>query len=532
MSYADLSRRVDGVRGAARRGPAAGPDRGCEHRGRRGGLSRCSRRSASGADGRTGERLARSPPPTTLTWWSGPGGVTERRARHGPRPPPRPGVAALHLRVNGFAQARAPLPRQPRRQRDRDRRLPRPQAGRRRRDHASAALLLRVVGREQPPGRWRCALLTEESVLDPRFWQPFRDQRATSFAGVPHTFELLDRIGFADLRPAVPALRHPGRWTARARRRTPLRRARPATRLRLLRDVRPDRGHRPDGLPATRPRPRGALRDRHPDPRRLVQAGSRRRSDRSMRPGEQVGELVYRGPNVMIGLRRSRRTTWRWGAPSTELRTGDLARLRLRRALRDRRAPEPGRQGVRAAHRPRPRGAGAGRTGSDRGWPLTAATAWSWRVCTGARPVDPAEVATLVRAGDRAARPPATSGRAARDPRLASGKTDYRALAELAGTRRAAEVPAPTGTPGTDELVALYAELLGRPDARPTDSFVVARRRLALLRRDVAPAGAKARQPSARMAHDPDRGARRGTGPAPARGRCSRPTCCCVRLPS
>ena len=49
-------------------------------------------------------------------------------------------------------------------------------------------------------------LLTGDSVLEPSFWQAFRDHRATSFAGVPHTFELLDGSGFADLH--LPSLRY------------------------------------------------------------------------------------------------------------------------------------------------------------------------------------------------------------------------------------------------------------------------------------------------------------------------------------
>ena len=45
------------------------------------------------------------------------------------------------------------------------------------------------------------------------------------FAGVPYTFELLDRVGFADLDLPRPALPHPGRRPARARGRASLRRA-------------------------------------------------------------------------------------------------------------------------------------------------------------------------------------------------------------------------------------------------------------------------------------------------------------------
>ncbi|KAA0100815.1 AMP-dependent synthetase [Mycolicibacterium sp. P1-18] len=49
-------------------------------------------------------------------------------------------------------------------------------------------------------------LLTDDSVVDDRFWDLFRTHRGTTFAGVPHTFDLLDRIGFDDM--ALPRLRY------------------------------------------------------------------------------------------------------------------------------------------------------------------------------------------------------------------------------------------------------------------------------------------------------------------------------------
>ncbi|BAS10619.1 long-chain-fatty-acid--CoA ligase [Arthrobacter sp. Hiyo4] len=38
-------------------------------------------------------------------------------------------------------------------------------------------------------------VLTDLSVVDPCFWDLFRSERATSFAAVPYTFELLERVG-------------------------------------------------------------------------------------------------------------------------------------------------------------------------------------------------------------------------------------------------------------------------------------------------------------------------------------------------
>ena len=55
-----------------------------------------------------------------------------------------------------------------------------------------------------------CVVLTDLSVADACFWDLARDTGTTTLAGVPHSFELLDRIGFAamdlpDLRTVTQA---------------------------------------------------------------------------------------------------------------------------------------------------------------------------------------------------------------------------------------------------------------------------------------------------------------------------------------
>src|SRR6476619_4365758 len=49
-------------------------------------------------------------------------------------------------------------------------------------------------------------ILTDRSVVDDEFWDSFRCHRGTTFPGVPHTFDLLDRIGFDG--SSVPDLRY------------------------------------------------------------------------------------------------------------------------------------------------------------------------------------------------------------------------------------------------------------------------------------------------------------------------------------
>ena len=49
-------------------------------------------------------------------------------------------------------------------------------------------------------------ILTDRSIVDDEFWTLFRRHRGTSFAGVPYTFEMLERIGFDGI--DLPDLRY------------------------------------------------------------------------------------------------------------------------------------------------------------------------------------------------------------------------------------------------------------------------------------------------------------------------------------
>lgn len=189
--------------------------------------------------------------------------------------------------------------------------------------------------------------LTSLSVVDPDFWGLVRSAGVTTFPGVPHTFGLLDRVGFSSM--DVPSLRY---LTCAGGRLAPsivsryaaLGQARGfdlfvmygATEATARMSVLP-----PDlalAHPGSigQPIPGGAFTlAPHPfpaEPSRPVArdvtscAPSRHllRAERAVRPGE-VGELVYRGDNVMLGYAGSPGDLAR-GRDITELRTGDLAR--------------------------------------------------------------------------------------------------------------------------------------------------------------------------------------------------------------
>lgn len=161
--------------------------------------------------------------------------------------------------------------------------------------------------------------LQSHSVVDDEFWRVFDDVQATSFAGVPYTFDLLDAAGFAE-RP-TPSLR----YVTQAGGRLDPERVRSYARLGR------DRGFefvvmygqteataRMAYLPPNLAGPAaGAIGVPIP--------GGRFRIDDPRDDG--VGELVYSGPNVMLGYAEEP-ADFASGRVIDELRTGDLARRR------------------------------------------------------------------------------------------------------------------------------------------------------------------------------------------------------------
>ncbi|OBF32439.1 AMP-dependent synthetase [Mycobacterium sp. ACS1612] len=155
-------------------------------------------------------------------------------------------------------------------------------------------------------------ILTERSVVDDEFWQLFRRHRGTSFAGVPYTFELLEHVGTQAL--DLPHLRYLTQAGGRM----------PPERVRFFAELGRSMGwdlfvmygateatarmaYLPPQLAAThsaaigQPIPGGAF---------------------SIEPS---GELVYRGPNVMLGYAH-RPADLALGKTVEALHTGDLAR--------------------------------------------------------------------------------------------------------------------------------------------------------------------------------------------------------------
>ncbi len=167
--------------------------------------------------------------------------------------------------------------------------------------------------------RGAALLPMEHPVSEAGFWTAFRDHGATSLHGVPYTFDLLDAVGFAGME--LPGLRYVtqagGRWAAAdVRRYAELGRARgwelhvmygqteATARMAVL----------PPQLAASAPSAVGLP----------VPGGEFRIDD----PGpDGAGELVFRGPGVMLGYARGPADLAR-GRTVRELVTGDRARRR------------------------------------------------------------------------------------------------------------------------------------------------------------------------------------------------------------
>ncbi|MGE0216811.1 AMP-binding protein [Mycolicibacterium sp.] len=163
-------------------------------------------------------------------------------------------------------------------------------------------------------------ILTEHSVADAAFWDLFAGHRGTSFAGVPYTFELLERIGFEQM--TLPQLRYLTQAGGRM----------PADRVRRFAELADRQGWRlvvmygateatarmaylPAELARTRPEAIG----------RPIPGGGFTIEPLPGWPDDGTGELVYHGPNVMMGYAEEP-TDLTLGATLEALHTGDIAR--------------------------------------------------------------------------------------------------------------------------------------------------------------------------------------------------------------
>lgn len=308
--------------------------------------------------------------------------------------------------------------------------------------------------------RGAALVLSDLSVVDSCFWELFRRERVTSFAGVPYTFELLDRVGFDAME--LPHLRY---VTQAGGRMAPDQVARWAAHGRAhgwdlfvmygQTEATARMAYLPPDLAATHP---GAIGIPIP--------GGSFELEPVEGAADGVGELVYSGPNVMLGYAEAP-TDLALGRTVDALRTGDLAR-RGADGLYEivgRRSRFVKLLGV--------------RIDLDRAEALLGARCLGRddELVVALDATDARDPADLRREAARTLGVPAGAVRVVRVdelPRLASGKPDYVALGELVGaTAEATDAAAPRGADAA-ALRALFAELLDVDPARVRDdsSFV------------------------------------------------------------
>ncbi|HEX5016786.1 MAG TPA: AMP-binding protein [Actinomycetes bacterium] len=306
-------------------------------------------------------------------------------------------------------------------------------------------------------------VLSDDSVVDARFWDAVAEHAVTTLPGVPHTFDLLDRVGFA--RQRLPHLAH---VTVAGGRLAP-------ERVKHYAGLGERMGYQ---LHVMYGQTEATARIATLDPElaldvpesigRPVPGGS---IELSSGPDDEpgVGEIVYRGPNVMLGY-AEQPADLALGRTVDALHTGDLAarnadgtfRIVGRRSrvakifgLRidlDRVEQVLASEGITAAVVGEDVGlcvVAEGRVDREHLADRTARAAGLPMHVVHARVVDAL-------------------------PRLASGKLDRSAVDCRCGSHDASKEPDTVGVGRVtaQQITALFAQLLGRPDATARDSFV------------------------------------------------------------
>ena len=165
--------------------------------------------------------------------------------------------------------------------------------------------------------------LTNESVLSPTFWEAFRAQECTSFAGVPYSYQILARTGFdpADT-PSLRTMTQAGGKLA-------------SEQVQHFWELIRARGRFFVMYGQTEATARMAILPPECLPEKLGSvglpiAGGRfeiRSETGGACPPNEIGEITYTGPNVMMGYALTRGDLSRADELSNTLATGDLGYL-------------------------------------------------------------------------------------------------------------------------------------------------------------------------------------------------------------
>ncbi len=307
-------------------------------------------------------------------------------------------------------------------------------------------------------------VLTDLSVADECFWDLAERTGVTGVAGVPHTYSLLDAVDFGGrVLPRLPSLRY---LTQAGGRMAPDRVRRHAG---LLRENGVDLFVMYGQTEATARiafLPPDLALD-HPDSIGVPVPGGTLRVAPVPDAPPGTGELVYAGPNVMMGYARSRADLAR-GAELSELRTGDLAQVTEAGLFQvvgrlDRQAKVLGHRID--LDRVEALVADAGQTVR-----LVARPDCLWAFVAGARARERVRQRVEAASGLRGAALRVVVLDAL--PVSAAGKPDDSALRTQVEREESLRTPALDGPLTAEGIRDVYAVVLGRPDAALNDSFV------------------------------------------------------------
>jgi acyl-CoA synthetase (AMP-forming)/AMP-acid ligase II len=161
-------------------------------------------------------------------------------------------------------------------------------------------------------------VLTNDGLMSPGFWQVFRETECTSFAGVPYSYQVVRRLGVEGLK--IPSLRTMTQAGGKLQ----------VDLVAQFHQTMADRGGRFFVMYGqTEASARIAILPHDKLPEKLGSAG------RAIAGGSfeidaedgQSGELIYRGPNVMMGYASGREDLALGDVQQGRLATGDLAHL-------------------------------------------------------------------------------------------------------------------------------------------------------------------------------------------------------------
>jgi long-chain acyl-CoA synthetase len=167
-------------------------------------------------------------------------------------------------------------------------------------------------------------VLSDDSVVQGSFWEQFRTERCTSLAGVPYTYQMLERVGFRDMElPSLQTMQQAG--GALDRRLTQLYAefmARREGRLFVMYGQTEATARIAYVPPDRLTEKLGSAGIAVPGGRLLIDGESSEPSD-----GAQLGEVIYEGPNVMMGYATDSADLVLGDTLGGQLRTGDIGYL-------------------------------------------------------------------------------------------------------------------------------------------------------------------------------------------------------------